>query len=45
MAPWQRGSDENSNGLLRQYFPKGTVLSLYARQHLRAAKNTISNRP
>ncbi len=44
-SPWQRGSNENANGLLRQYFPKGTDLSLHPPQHLRAVEDEINNRP
>ena len=44
-SPWQRGSNENANGLLRQYFPKGTSLSTYTPDHLRAVEYEINNRP
>ncbi|MGY4646442.1 transposase, IS30 family [Mycobacterium sp. URHB0021] len=44
-SPWQRGSNENANGLLRQYFPKGTSLNTYTPDHLRAVEYEINNRP
>jgi IS30 family transposase len=44
-SPWQRGSNENTNGLLRDYFPKGTDLSTHSTQHLLAVENELNNRP
>lgn len=44
-APWQRGSNENANGLLRQYFPKRTDLSVHTPEHLRAVEDEINSRP
>ena len=44
-SPWQRGSNENTNGLLRDYFPKGTDLSIHSPQHLLAVENELNNRP
>ncbi len=44
-TPWQRGTDENTNGLLRQYFPKGTNISRYAERELDAVANTLNCRP
>lgn len=44
-SPWQRGSNENTNGLLRQYFPKGKGMGIYSQSQLDEIANKLNTRP
>jgi IS30 family transposase len=44
-SPWQRSTNENTNGLLRQYFPKGTDLSRWSAEEINAVAHALNSRP
>lgn len=44
-SPWERGTNENTNSLLRQYFPKGTDLSKISRNKLKQVQDELNDRP
>ena len=44
-SPWERPTNENTNGLLRDYFPKGTDLSIFSRKRLKEIQDELNERP
>ena len=44
-SPWQKGSNENTNRLLREYFPKGTDISMHSQAHLNKVARQLNERP
>ena len=44
-SPWERPTNENTNGLLRDYFPKGTDLSIVTKKRLKSVQNELNERP
>ncbi len=44
-SPWQRGTNENTNGLIREFFPKGSPLNLLSINEIQIIENLITNRP
>lgn len=44
-SPWQRGTNENTNGLIRQYFPKGTDFRIVSRQEIQRVQDLLNDRP
>ena len=44
-SPWERGTNENTNGLIRQYFPKGTEFDTLTRKQIKAVERELNDRP
>jgi IS30 family transposase len=44
-SPWQRGTNENTNGLIRQYFPKGTDFNKVSRKEIKRVQDLLNSRP